>query len=145
MLPEPISSHASGALRKEIEHLLSLQVHDYGPVSGALAPCPVIDTDYPRFPFGAALLYPSFDTPQDRIIARRHSHSLDQALSGTPAEAMAEKVNDFGRSIGSSRSRSRHLGQLRRKCLTLAGFVSTLPTLETELYGYRGALRRQIL
>ena len=115
MLPEPISSHASGALRKEIEHLPSLQVHDCRPVCGALAPCPVIDTDDPRLPLGAALLYSSFDTAQDRIIACRHPHSLDQALSGMPAHAMAEKVNDFGRSINSSRSRSRHLGQLASK------------------------------
>jgi len=66
-------------------------------------------------------------------------------LSWTPAHTMAEKINDFRRPSGSSRSRSRDLGQLRRKCLTLAGSVSTLPALESELYGYRGALRRQIL
>lgn len=73
------------------------------------------------------------------------AENLQSTATWTPAHAMTEKINDFRRPSGSSRSRSRDLGQLRRKCLTLAGSVSTLPALESKLYGYRGALRRQIL
>jgi hypothetical protein len=81
----------------------------------------------------------------DSVVAGRHSNSLDQALSRTPAHAMAEKINDFVGPLGAARSRRCDLGQLRVERLTPAGFVSTLPALEAKLYSNRGALRRQIL
>jgi hypothetical protein len=87
----------------------------------------------------------SFETAQYRVVARRHANSLDQTLSWTPAHAMAEKINDFGGSLGAARSRRRDLGQLRGERLTRAGFVSTLPALEAKLHSYRRPLRRQIL
>ncbi len=142
---EPAHSHACVTFREKIEHLPSLQVHDDGSVSGALAPCPIIDAHDPRLPIGAARLHPSFETAQYCVVARRHAEPLDQALSWTPAHAMGEKINDFSRPIGASRSRSCDLGQLRGEGLTIAGSVSTLPALETELHNYGGALRRQIL
>lgn len=58
---------------------------------------------------------------------------------------MAEKINDFRRPSGAASPRTRDLGQLCRESLTLAGSVSTLPALETELHSCGGALRRQIL
>ena len=116
-----------------------------GPVSGALAPCPIIDAHGSRLPLRAARRYPSLEAAQDRVVAHRHADSLDQALSWTPADAMAEKINDFHRPIGASRSGSRDLGQLRGEGLTLASSISTLPALEAKLHSYRRALRRQIL
>ena len=136
---------ACGAFRKKIKHLPSLQVHDDGPVSGALAPSPIIDAHDPRLRIGAALPHPSFKTAQYRVVARRHADALDQALSRTPAHAMPEKINDFGRPIGASRSRSGDLKQLRDECFALASSVSTLPALETELHCDGCALRRKIL
>jgi hypothetical protein len=58
---------------------------------------------------------------------------------------MAEKINDYGRPFSAARSRSRDLGRLRGESFTLAGFVSTLPALETKIHRYRSALRQQIL
>ena len=142
---EPARGHSCGAFGKQIEHLPSLQVHDDGPVSGALAPSPIIDAHDAHRLLRAARLYSSFETAQYRVVARRHADALDQALSRTPAHAMAEKINDFGGPLGAARSRSRDLGQLRGERLTLAGFVSTLPALEAKLHSYRRPLRRQIL
>lgn len=58
---------------------------------------------------------------------------------------MAEKINDFRRPSGAARSGSRDLGCLFSEGLTLAGSISTLPALETELHSCGGALRRQNL
>jgi hypothetical protein len=53
---------------------------------------------------------------------------------------MTEKINDFRRPSGAARSRSRDLGRLCSKGRTLAGFISTLPALETELHSCGGRL-----
>jgi len=77
MLLEPICCHAGGTLRKKVDNLPLFQVHDDGPVSRALAPCPIVDAHDSRFPFGAARLHPSLETAQNRIVAHRHADSLD--------------------------------------------------------------------
>jgi hypothetical protein len=107
----------------------------------ALAPRPIFHAHDARRLLRAARLHSSFETAQYRVVAGRHANSLDQALSRTPADAMAQKINDFGRPFGAARSRHRDLGQLRGERLTLAGFVSTQPALEAKLHSDRGALR----
>ena len=77
MLLEPICCHAGSALRKKIDNLPLFQIHDDGPVSRALAPCPIVDAHDSRFPFGAARLHPSLEAAQNRIVAHRHADLLD--------------------------------------------------------------------
>ena len=57
----------------------------------------IVDAHYSSLPAGAARLHPSFETAQDRVVARRHANSLDQALPLAAAYAMAKKINNFGR------------------------------------------------
>ena len=92
-------------------------------------PRPIIDAHDAHHLLRAARFHPSFETAQYRVVARRHTDALDQALSRTPAHAVAEKINDFGHSIGASRSRSSDLGRLQGEGLPPASSVSTLPAL----------------
>ena len=105
----------------------------------------MINAHHANFRFGAAHLRSPFETAQNRVVAGRNADPLDQALTWAAPHAMPEKTNDFGRPSGAARPRGRGLGQLRDECFTLAGSVSTLPALETELHCHGCALRRQIL
>ena len=42
VLLEPARRHACRTIRQKIDHLTPLQAHDDGPISGALAPRPII-------------------------------------------------------------------------------------------------------
>ncbi len=88
---------------------------------------------------------PSFETAQDCVVAGRHADALHQPFTWAAADAMAEKINEFGRPSGAARSRGCNLGQLLDEGFTLARSVATLPTLETKLHRHSRTLRRQIL
>ena len=45
---EPVRCRARGTIRQKVDHLPPLQVHDDGPISGALAPRPIIDAHHPN-------------------------------------------------------------------------------------------------
>ena len=76
VLFEPARCRACRTIPHEVDHLSPLQVHDDGPISGALAPCPIIKAHNSHACFGAALLDPPFDRPEDRIVADRHADAL---------------------------------------------------------------------
>ncbi len=142
---EPVRRRARGTIRQKVDYLPPLQVDDDGPISGALAPRPIIDAHDPNIHCGAARLRLSFETAQDSVVAGRHADALHQPFTRAAADAMAEKINEFGRPSGAARSRGRNLGQLLDEGFTLARSVSTLPTLETKLHLHSRTLRRQIL
>jgi hypothetical protein len=73
------------------------------------------------------------------------AENLQSTATWTPAHAMTEKINDFRRPSGAAGSRIRDLGRLCSEGLTLAGSISTLPALETELHSWGYALRGQFL
>ena len=44
MLLEPVRCRARRTIRQKVDHLTPLQVHHDGPISGAFAPGPVVET-----------------------------------------------------------------------------------------------------
>ena len=142
---EPVRRHARGTIRQKVDYLPLFQVRDDGPVSGALAPRPIIDAHHSNIRFSAARLRPLFETPQDRVVAGRHADALHQPFPRATADAMAKYINEVRRASGTARPRGRNLGQLVDEGFTVASSVSTLPALETKLHGHSRAVSRQIL
>ena len=142
---EPVRCRARRTIRQKIDHLSPLQVHHDGPISGAPAPCPIIDTQHSNARFDVARLCLPFEAAQDCIIAGRHADPLHQSFTWPAADAVAKEMNEFGRPTGAARQRRGDLGQLLGEGLPLASFETTLPALDTKLHDHARALRRQIL
>jgi hypothetical protein len=51
---EPVSDGFSLSIFEEVEHLVSLQIDEYGPVAMAAPKCPII---YPHHPYYLLLLF----------------------------------------------------------------------------------------
>ena len=73
---EPGRSRTSRTIRQKVDHLTPLQVHDDGPISGAFAPGPVVETHYANARSSAVRLCPPLEMAQDCVIAGRHADAL---------------------------------------------------------------------
>ena len=108
---EPVRCRARRTIRQKIDHLSPLQVHDDGPISGALAPCPIIDTQALERSFrrGAPLLC--------RLSSAGSYHRWSACRSASSSVRLADRracreMNQFRGSPGAARLRRGDLGQL---------------------------------
>src|SRR5208283_4893654 len=66
---EPGRSRTSRTIRQKVDHLTPLQVHDDGPISGAFAPGPVVDTRHSNASSGGVRFCLPFEAAHDCIVA----------------------------------------------------------------------------
>jgi hypothetical protein len=141
---EPVSRGSGRAIRQQVHHLTTLQIHDDRPEIRAFPPSPFIDARYSDHRTvglrSNAFLY----APQDCGVAHRHAEPGHQSLGWLTSRAAAEPSDNPGQPGGPACNRGSQPRMPLGEDPAIAPIVPASPARQPRLYGNHRPLSGEI-